>query len=716
MRSRRYYLVMVALALLVVGPAPLSAKETIFEFDGDWSDSLKWSNGLPEDGDDVIINADCTVDWFACIPQLNSLTINAKLDNTAGEYFWVTGNVCINSGGEFLCDGDLRVDYSLFIGDEYNNHGLTCSAIFNGTVSVGEDLDISDWYDSCSATFNKTVSVTGDYYSGSGSTVIFNETVSTGDFVAGGSVTIKKKLTCGALSVPGTFDVYADIDCRAFIMKSGGKFNLHGDYTCTVTSSDASPDVDIGAGIFQPSQGTFVLKKGDFWGPSVASTGSNYFHNLTLQGKTGFGDETRVTNFDINGNLVIASGVELITYNNNVYLAGDFTCNGTYYVGPYTPTFIFDGSGTQTLSGNVGFYHLNIASGSTVNTGNYTPSVDPSSLTENGYLVGNIKCTQDVSTGTYKFGNIGCWITGSSGTGTTTVTRHTGSTHSNAPHSLTRWFNISASNSAGVTLRLYYRDSELNNNTEANLNIWRYSGGAWTKYTPTTRDASNNYVEATVNIPSGSSDWVLSDAEDDQSLPVCLTSAVATFEGGIVKLEWEVASEVNNQGFEVHRRAEHQTDYALIGFVEGRGTDTGFKLYEYLDRAVEPYVWYLYRIYSVSLDGERKLIADGIKVYTDDSRYIPAISVLYQNRPNPFYGGTLIRFSVPERRRVEVRVYDLSGRLVRTFEVGMVSRGTYDVWWDGRDEHGSEVGAGLYICELRAGGYRTAKKMVLMKK
>lgn len=86
------------------------------------------------------------------------------------------------------------------------------------------------------------------------------------------------------------------------------------------------------------------------------------------------------------------------------------------------------------------------------------------------------------------------------------------------------------------------------------------------------------------------------------------------------------------------------------------------------------------------------------------------------NYPNPFNPRTVIAFDLPEVTRVDLRVYDLGGRLVRTlFAHQMIAPGHHDVDWDGRDEKGEEMSAGVYMYRLEAGDYVEARRMVLVK-
>ncbi|MCX5800846.1 MAG: endonuclease [Candidatus Eisenbacteria bacterium] len=83
--------------------------------------------------------------------------------------------------------------------------------------------------------------------------------------------------------------------------------------------------------------------------------------------------------------------------------------------------------------------------------------------------------------------------------------------------------------------------------------------------------------------------------------------------------------------------------------------------------------------------------------------------------PNPFNPVTVIRFAIASPGWVELRVYDVAGRPVRTLAEGVRAVGRYDVTWDGRDDIGVPVASGVYMCELRAPGRVETKKMVLLK-
>jgi hypothetical protein len=88
---------------------------------------------------------------------------------------------------------------------------------------------------------------------------------------------------------------------------------------------------------------------------------------------------------------------------------------------------------------------------------------------------------------------------------------------------------------------------------------------------------------------------------------------------------------------------------------------------------------------------------------------------LAQNYPNPFNPQTTIAFSIKARMHVEVAIYDVGGRLVRTLANETRAAGAYEITWDGRDDNGQAVASGVYFYRLVAPQFTQARKMVLLK-
>lgn len=83
--------------------------------------------------------------------------------------------------------------------------------------------------------------------------------------------------------------------------------------------------------------------------------------------------------------------------------------------------------------------------------------------------------------------------------------------------------------------------------------------------------------------------------------------------------------------------------------------------------------------------------------------------------PNPFNPVTTIRLSVPRAGPVEVAVYDVAGRRVRTLHDGHAEAGALALVWDGRSDSASPVASGVYLCRARAAGLQESIKLQVVK-
>jgi hypothetical protein len=92
-----------------------------------------------------------------------------------------------------------------------------------------------------------------------------------------------------------------------------------------------------------------------------------------------------------------------------------------------------------------------------------------------------------------------------------------------------------------------------------------------------------------------------------------------------------------------------------------------------------------------------------------------SVTALYGNEPNPFNPTTTIEYSVHEPMRVTLRIYDVTGKLVRTLIDEPQEAGVFHVVWDGRDNAGNNMSSGVYFYQLKGTGIVETRKMVLMK-
>ncbi len=102
-------------------------------------------------------------------------------------------------------------------------------------------------------------------------------------------------------------------------------------------------------------------------------------------------------------------------------------------------------------------------------------------------------------------------------------------------------------------------------------------------------------------------------------------------------------------------------------------------------------------------------------VTVDPGKPAARVLALDQNRPNPFRGRTAISYQLPASGRVSLKVYNISGQLVKTLVEGRQTAGGHRADWDGRDNAGRSSSAGVYIYRLSTEQGELTGKMVLLK-
>ncbi|MBN2104631.1 VCBS repeat-containing protein [bacterium] len=94
---------------------------------------------------------------------------------------------------------------------------------------------------------------------------------------------------------------------------------------------------------------------------------------------------------------------------------------------------------------------------------------------------------------------------------------------------------------------------------------------------------------------------------------------------------------------------------------------------------------------------------------------LPAAYSLDNNYPNPFNPGTCIPYALPEPAPVTIKIFDLSGREIRTLVHEHQTAGWHRVWWDGTDQRGSAVASGIYVVRLRTKVFEKSRKLIRLQ-
>jgi hypothetical protein len=190
---------------------------------------------------------------------------------------------------------------------------------------------------------------------------------------------------------------------------------------------------------------------------------------------------------------------------------------------------------------------------------------------------------------------------------------------------------------------------------------------------------------------------------------VHFASLTATGYRGHIEIAWTTASEISNTGFNLYRDGEK------IAFVESQGASDAPRTYTWIDKDVTMGVTYTYKISDVALDGTETMYNSEATATPKAGRDLPRTYALYQNSPNPFNPTTEIRYALPEKAYVSLKIYNPMGQEVITLVDGEKEAGWHTVSWSGTDNRNRQVASGIYFYRLQTDDFSATKKMVFLK-
>ena len=93
----------------------------------------------------------------------------------------------------------------------------------------------------------------------------------------------------------------------------------------------------------------------------------------------------------------------------------------------------------------------------------------------------------------------------------------------------------------------------------------------------------------------------------------------------------------------------------------------------------------------------------------------PKTIQLESNYPNPFNGGTYFAMQLEKRCSVDVSIFDVLGKRVRTLLKAYLPAGRYPLYWDGLSERGVDLPSGLYFIIIRSHGFKLVRRIEKIK-
>lgn len=193
-------------------------------------------------------------------------------------------------------------------------------------------------------------------------------------------------------------------------------------------------------------------------------------------------------------------------------------------------------------------------------------------------------------------------------------------------------------------------------------------------------------------------------------LPVELASFTSLVNKNDVTLKWTTSMEQNNSGFDIERKSISDNNWKKVNFVQGHGNSNAQLNYEYKDANLESGK-YNYRLKQIDYNGNYKYYDLGTEVQVG----VPVKFALYQNYPNPFNPSTKIDFDMPENGNVTLKIYDMTGKEVKTIMNGFKSAGYYS-----NSFNAYSLSSGIYFYSVAVTGesgsrFTAVKKMMLVK-
>jgi hypothetical protein len=197
----------------------------------------------------------------------------------------------------------------------------------------------------------------------------------------------------------------------------------------------------------------------------------------------------------------------------------------------------------------------------------------------------------------------------------------------------------------------------------------------------------------------------------------------ATSSQSVITLSWKPNTESDLSHYLVYRDT-------LTGFIPDTFKIVGEVLKDssvFKDSNVVLGKSYYYRVSAWDLTGHQSEYSEEVQILatevgeSTEEENRPPVFQLFQNYPNPFNSSTVIWYYLPDvgfqPAEVEITIYNLLGKLVKTLVKARQYPGEHKVLWDGKDDSGKEVASGIYFYRLKVSGLELVKpkKMILLR-
>ncbi len=255
--------------------------------------------------------------------------------------------------------------------------------------------------------------------------------------------------------------------------------------------------------------------------------------------------------------------------------------------------------------------------------------------------------------------------------------------------------------------------TEINNNKNIELTgsesglvaYYKMSNGSGTTLTDNTGNGHTGTITGAT--------WTVA---NDLSLPVELMSFSAKSANNSVQLEWTTASESDNMGFIIDRKTKSSDWVQIASYIsdnslKGQGTKSSSTQYCFTDANADIENNYTYRLSDVSINGDVNILG----TTSVDISAVPTTTQLFAAYPNPFNPSTTLNYNLAQDSFVNIAVFDIMGRQIKTLVNQQQVANQYNIQWDGLTDAGITAPSGTYLIRMQANGYHNTQKILFLK-
>ncbi len=184
-------------------------------------------------------------------------------------------------------------------------------------------------------------------------------------------------------------------------------------------------------------------------------------------------------------------------------------------------------------------------------------------------------------------------------------------------------------------------------------------------------------------------------------------------EGEII-LTWDNVPEPDVAVYHIAKKANPDKSFTyLVGLSANSNS--------YVDTDIIGNHTYYYTIWASDFSGNSSPLSETASatanedLAVEDTNLYPSSYSLYANYPNPFNANTTIEYFLSEQALLIIAIYNIEGRLIKHWNFGYKEAGIHKINWNGKDESGTTVSAGIYFYEMQAGEFAQTRKMLLLK-